>query len=76
MTIEGRMLDFLIHNYLMPAYPEAKIGQPFALGHRIEQLDVQPAAVGVLIWPIDPSGRPASDNELYGPVAASFAPIR
>jgi hypothetical protein len=49
VTIEGRMLDFLIRNYLMPAYPEAKIGQPFALGHRIEQLDVQPAAVGVLI---------------------------
>ncbi|HTQ53498.1 MAG TPA: hypothetical protein VMI94_03495 [Bryobacteraceae bacterium] len=49
VTIEGRMLDFLIRNYLLPAYPDAKVGQPFALGHRIERLDVQPSAVGVWI---------------------------
>jgi hypothetical protein len=49
VTIEGRMLDFLIRNYLLPAYPQAKVGQPFELGHRIERLDVQPSAVGVLI---------------------------
>ncbi len=49
IAIEGRLLDFLIHNYLMPAYPDAKLGQPFRLGHRIERLDVQPSAVGVLI---------------------------
>ena len=49
ITIEGRLLDFLIRNYLIPAYPDAKVGQPFQLGHRIERLDVQPSAVGVLI---------------------------
>jgi hypothetical protein len=49
VTIEGPMLDFLIRNYLMAAYPEAKVGQPFDLGHRIERLDVQPSAVGVII---------------------------
>jgi hypothetical protein len=49
VTIEGRLLDFLIHSYLMQAYPDAKVGQPFALGHRIERLDVQPSAVGVVI---------------------------
>ena len=49
VTIEGRLLDFLIQNYLVPAYPNAKVGQPFALGHRIERLDVQRSAVGVLI---------------------------
>jgi hypothetical protein len=49
VTIEGRMLDFLIRNYVMQAYPSAKVGEPFALGHRIERLDVQPSAVGVLI---------------------------
>ncbi|MGC9950856.1 MAG: hypothetical protein ABSF64_31200 [Bryobacteraceae bacterium] len=49
VTIEGRMLDFLIHSYVMQAYPGAKVGQPFALGHRIERLDVQPSAVGVVI---------------------------
>jgi hypothetical protein len=49
VTIEGRMLDFLIHSYVMQAYPNAKVGEPFALGHRIERLDVQPSAVGVVI---------------------------
>jgi hypothetical protein len=49
VIIEGRLLDFLIHSYLMQAYPNAKVGEPFALGHRIERLDVQPSAVGVLI---------------------------
>jgi hypothetical protein len=43
------MLDFLINNYLIAAYPDAKVGQPFDLGHRIERLDVQPSAVGVII---------------------------
>jgi hypothetical protein len=49
VVIEGRMLDFLIHSYLMQAYPNAKVGEPFALGHRIERLDVQPSAVGIFI---------------------------
>jgi hypothetical protein len=49
VTIEGRLLDFLIHNYVMQAYPNAKVGEPFELGHRIERLDVQPSAVGIVI---------------------------
>jgi hypothetical protein len=49
IIIEGRLLEFLIHNYLMQAYPNAKVGEPFELGHRIDRLDVQPAAVGILI---------------------------
>ncbi|MGA3040068.1 MAG: hypothetical protein ABSF54_04670 [Bryobacteraceae bacterium] len=49
VTIEGPLLDYLIHNYVMQAYPNAKVGEPFELGHRIERLDVQASAVGVLI---------------------------
>jgi len=49
VTIDGRMLDFLIQHYLVSAYPAAKVGQPFALGHRIERLDVEPSAVDVII---------------------------
>jgi len=49
VTLEGRALDFLIRHYVIPAYPNAKVGEAFALGHRIERLDVQPAAVAVLI---------------------------
>jgi len=49
VTIDGGTLDFLIQNILLPLYPDAAIGRPFALSHRIERLDVAPAAVGVLI---------------------------
>jgi hypothetical protein len=49
IVIDGRTLDFLIQNVLLPLYPDAVVGQPFELGHRIEKLDVQPTAVGVVI---------------------------
>lgn len=49
VTVDGKMLDFLIQNFLLAKYPDAIVGRPFELGHRIERLDVQPAAVGVVI---------------------------
>jgi len=49
LQIDGRTLDFLIQNFLFPLYPNAMVGQPFTLGHRIDRLDVQPAGVGVII---------------------------
>jgi len=47
--VDGKTLDFLIQNFLLPLYPDAAVGRPFELGHRIEKLDVQPGAVGVWI---------------------------
>ena len=49
VTIDGKTLDFLIQSFLLPLYPDAAVGRPFELGHRIEKVDVQPASVGVLI---------------------------
>ena len=49
VAIDGKTLDFLIQNFLLPMYPDAAVGRPFELGHRIEKLDVQPAGVGVVI---------------------------
>lgn len=49
VAIDGTTLDFLIHNILLPLYPDAAIGTPFQLGDRIERLDVQPGGVGVVI---------------------------
>ncbi len=49
MTIDGSALDFLIQNVLLPLYPDAAVGRAFELGHRIEQLNVRPGAVTVLI---------------------------
>lgn len=49
IVVDGRTLDFLIRNILLAMYPDAVVGRPFDLGHRIQRLDVAPAAVGVLI---------------------------
>jgi len=48
-VIDGRTLDFLIRNFLMPQFPDAKVGQPFDLAHRIDRLEVKPDAVGVVL---------------------------
>jgi hypothetical protein len=49
ITIDGKVLDFLIRSYLLPNYPEAKLGEPFALHHNIDRLEVKPGAVDVVI---------------------------
>ena len=49
ITVDGRTLDFLIQNFLLPMYPEAAVGRPFELGHRIDRLDVAPTGVTVTI---------------------------
>ena len=49
LAIDGRTLDFLIQNVLLPLYPTAAIGRPFELGDRIDHFDVQPAGVAVHI---------------------------
>lgn len=40
IPIEGAALDFLINNYLIPNYPKAKIGRPFALHKRVDRIEV------------------------------------
>ena len=49
IAIDGSTLDFLIENFLLPMYPDAAISRPFELGHRIDRLDVSPAAVAVVL---------------------------
>lgn len=49
VEIDGRTLDFLIQDCVLPLYPDAKVGQAFELGHHVERLDVEPAGVGVYI---------------------------
>jgi hypothetical protein len=49
MELSGATLDFVIRNFLWPYYPEAKIGKPFELAHRIERLEVRPTEVRVVI---------------------------
>jgi hypothetical protein len=49
MTARGAVLDFLIANFLLPYYPEAKIGQPFDLKHGVERFEISPAGVSVFL---------------------------
>jgi hypothetical protein len=51
VTIDGRTLDFLIQNVLLPLYPDAVVGQPFELGHSIQSVDLTPAGVTVRMKP-------------------------
>lgn len=48
VPIEGAALDFLVKNYLLPNYPNAKIGRPFALHKRVDRIEVTPAAAYVV----------------------------
>jgi hypothetical protein len=49
LEIDGKTLDFLIQNCLLPLYPNAAVGRPFDLAHHIERLDVQSGGVRVMI---------------------------
>ena len=49
VEIDGRTLEFLMQNLVIPLYPNAAVDRPFQLGHRIERLEVERAAVGIVI---------------------------
>jgi hypothetical protein len=49
VEIDGKVLDFLIQNVLLPLYPNAMVGRTFDLSHRIDRLEVGPAGVSVVI---------------------------
>jgi hypothetical protein len=49
LEIDGKTLDFVIQNFVLPFYPEAIVGRPVAMGFRIDRLQLAPAGVGVLI---------------------------
>jgi hypothetical protein len=49
IEIDGRTLDFLIHNVLQPLYPDAAVDRPFELAHRVERIETHAGGVNVLI---------------------------
>jgi hypothetical protein len=49
VPISGGALDFLIQNYLMPNYPEAKIGRPFDLKYGMDRIEVTPGTAYVVM---------------------------
>ena len=49
VEIDGRTLDFIIQNFVLPFYPDAMVGRDVPMGFRIERLQLAPAGVGVWI---------------------------
>ena len=49
LPISGGALDFLIQNYLVPNYPEAKIGKPFELKYGMDRIEVTPGTAYVIM---------------------------
>ncbi len=49
LAVSGSTLDFLIHNFFMPIYPNAKIDEPFQLADRIDHIVVTPTEARVYI---------------------------
>ncbi|MDQ6675890.1 MAG: VWA domain-containing protein, partial [Acidobacteriota bacterium] len=49
IAIEGRALDFLIQQYVIPNYPDAKVSQWFPLAHGMDHFEITPSAVTVVI---------------------------
>jgi hypothetical protein len=48
VSISGAPLDFLIQHFLLPLYPDAAVGRPFALDHGIERVEVKTGRVVVV----------------------------
>jgi hypothetical protein len=49
LEIDGKTLDFVIQNFILPFYPDAMVGRPVAMGYHIDRLQLAPAGVGVVI---------------------------
>jgi hypothetical protein len=49
LEIDGKTLEFIVQNFILPFYPDAMVGRPVEMGFHIDRLQVVPAGVGVVI---------------------------
>jgi hypothetical protein len=49
VTAKGAVLQLLVDNFLLPLFPDVKIGQPFPLKHNMERFEISPQGVNVII---------------------------
>ncbi len=47
VTASGRVLDFLVNQFFLPLFPDAKINRRFELSNNIDRIDVRPDGVRV-----------------------------
>jgi len=49
VAMEGRPLDFLLRQFVIPSFPNARVGDWFELAHNIDRFDLKPGSVDVWI---------------------------
>jgi hypothetical protein len=49
LAVTGAALDFLVQNFFLPFYPEAKIDEPFDLAGNVDRIEITPAEARVYI---------------------------
>jgi hypothetical protein len=49
LAVTGAPLDFLVQNFFLPFYPDAKIDEPFELAGNVDRIEVTPAEARVYI---------------------------
>ena len=49
LAVSGAALDFLVQNFFLPFYPNAKLDEPFELADSVDRIEVTPAAALVYI---------------------------
>jgi hypothetical protein len=49
VSIEGRMLDLLIENYVHPTFPDARVSEWFDLKYQVDHFTVSPSGVSVFV---------------------------
>jgi hypothetical protein len=49
LAVTGAALDFLVQNFFLPFYPDAKIDEPFPLAGKVDRIVVTPAEARVYI---------------------------
>jgi hypothetical protein len=49
VVAEGRTLDFLIDNFVVPTFPDVKIGKDFRLDYNIDRLEILPGQAVVVL---------------------------
>jgi hypothetical protein len=54
--LRGRALELLIRTFVLPLYPDAKVGQEFELGYDVDRIELKPG-VAVVTMAGKPSGR-------------------
>ena len=46
---EGKTLDFLISHFVVPTFPDIKIGKTFIMAYNIDQIEIQPNQAVVVL---------------------------